>query len=227
MSSPWQAVTAVTRLSPVTDARSRRVRALPPKLDVAMARSPVLGRAGCREVEGRPERSRSVSPRSAPPRSALPVRARARRARGRPARPAPPHAHARAIQHRLPVEQLGDARACTTTCPRALRLRARSGTASAAPRARSAPSRPARPRGAAPTGARRGSTAVRRRAPSARAAGEGERGDLAGAKLRDEPLRRRRLGRALLEHVGPGGDITDAHTSTSTGRIIGRRPVRS
>ena len=63
--------------------------------------------------------------------------------------------------------------------------------------------------------------------PALEQAAEGERRDLAGPQLRDQPLRGRGLGCAFLEHVGPRRLIPDAQTSTSTGRIIGRRPVRS
>src|SRR5215212_2056130 len=55
-----------------------------------------------------------------------------------------------------------------------------------------------------------------------------KRAGLAGAKLPDEPPGGLLLGRVVLEHVGPAGLVcADSHTSTTTGRIIGRRPVRS
>ena len=58
-------------------------------------------------------------------------------------------------------------------------------------------------------------------------AAERERGDLGCAQLRDEPPRRLPLGCTVGDHVRPGWNGPDAHTSTSTGRIIGRRLVRS
>src|SRR5262249_23720879 len=57
---------------------------------------------------------------------------------------------------------------------------------------------------------------------------ERERGHLAGAELGDQPARGLLASRALGKDVGPvAGGRDGAHTSTTIGRIIGRRPVRS
>jgi chromate transporter len=52
---------------------------------------------------------------------------------------------------------------------------------------------------------------------------------IARGELAHEPIRAAIAGRVIREHVRPGPFIgADAHqTSTTTGRIIGRRPVRS
>ena len=66
--------------------------------------------------------------------------------------------------------------------------------------------------------------------PALEQAAEREPRRLARADLRDETLRGRPLGRMLLEHIRPRREIPEPlchQTSTRTGRIIGRRPVRS
>jgi hypothetical protein len=133
--------------------------------------------------------------------------------------------HAGAVQHRLPVDELGGAGAAVPGTsferfrleldqvalerflePRQRGLDPLGGT----PERRRAPSRRRRLRVAA--------------SPALEQAAERERRDLAGAQLRDQPTGGRLLGGALVEQLGPAGQ---PQTSISTGRIIGRRRVRS
>lgn len=75
-------------------------------------------------------------------------------------------------------------------------------------------------------------------APALQQAAKGEPGRLTGGELCNEAPRRFRNRRVSLEHGGPFGPgrlgacasaahVLRAHSSTITGRIIGRRPVRS
>src|SRR5262245_46011111 len=65
--------------------------------------------------------------------------------------------------------------------------------------------------------------------PALEQAAEGERCGLAGAQLAHEPTCGRPLAGMVLEDVRPAGlsGAQGAHTSTTTGRIMGRRWVRS
>src|SRR5262249_2223300 len=59
--------------------------------------------------------------------------------------------------------------------------------------------------------------------PPLEQAAEGKRARLTGAELPDEPPRGFLLRRVVLQHVRPPWDVcrTNAHTSTTTGRIMG------
>ena len=63
--------------------------------------------------------------------------------------------------------------------------------------------------------------------PPLEQAAERERRRLAGTELCDEARAGRVLGSMIRKHVGPASFAECAHTSTTTGRIIGRRPVLS
>ena len=132
-----------------------------------------------------------------------------------------------ALEDRLPGDELARA---GLAVPRAalglVGLRARAGSGRAAPRGRSARSRPARrPAGARP-GAAPACRGRARRAPSTRAGGRRRaRRPRRRAAARSRAGRSRRPSHCSRDHVGPVGplDLRGAQTSTSTGRIIGRR----
>ena len=62
--------------------------------------------------------------------------------------------------------------------------------------------------------------------PTLEQAAERERGHLARGELGDQPPRGRLLGRVVREDARPAVEYS-THTSTTTGRIIGLRRVRS
>ena len=140
-------------------------------------------------------------------------------------------AHAGAVQHRLPLEQLGRAGlAVPRPALRAFRLELEQVAAERPSSPASAVSaRSAARRSAACAAARR----RRRRVaagPALEQPAERERGDLARAQLRGSGARRVSIVGGVVQRArlpSPGSARERAHTSTTTGRIIGRRPVRS
>ena len=137
--------------------------------------------------------------------------------------------HTGALEHRPPVDELGVARLAEPRPP--LRLVGLQLEEVAAERAFEPCERSLGAVGCPPesrlTPARRRGLRLAAR-PTLEQAAEGERARFAGAELPDQPPRGLLLGSVVLEHVCPAWLVrAQFHTSTTTGRIIGRRPVRS
>ena len=131
-------------------------------------------------------------------------------------------------EHRLPLDELRAHRARrTTTGPPPGRTRARAGSAQRPFEAREgglrAVGRAAQGR-LAPAGRRRRRFSTR---PALQQPAERQRRDLARAQLRDETLRGRPGVRSRPAGPPTPAGSKCAHTSTMTGRIIGRLPVLS
>src|SRR5439155_25299157 len=123
--------------------------------------------------------------------------------------------HPGAREDRLPVDQLGGARPAVPRPPfERVRLEleeiALQRLLEAAQRCFDALGRPAQ--GRLPSTGGRGLRVAA--GPAFEQAAERERRDLTRAQLRDQPARSRRLRRALVEELRPGGA---GHTSTRTG----------